>query len=755
MTLIAALAVTLTLAGCAGQKLNREGKSLLEAGKVEEGLDRLAKAVEAEPSNAEFRKDLYLSQSALVTQWLVSAQQARAAGQGDEAEALYKRVLTIDKANLQARDGLTGLVRDRRHGEAVAAAKEALAASDVERATALLRPVLAENPDFAAARELKRDIEELQLKHQSLEPSLRSSNSRPVNLELRDANVRMIFDVLSRDTGINFILDKDVRPDLRTTIFLRNAFIEDAIDLVLQTSQLQKKILNSKTVLIYPNTPEKQKEYQDLMVKAFYLQNADVKQIQTTLKTLLKTKDIVVDEKLNLIVIRDSPEAIRLAEKLVALHDIAEPEVMLEVEVLEVQRDDLLKLGIQWPNQLTLSPLAGSGGSLTLDTLRHLNSTKIGATISATTINLRQDNNFTNLLANPRIRVRNHEKAKIMIGDKVPVITTTTTATGLVSDNVQYLDVGLKLNVEPDIHLQDDVAIKIGLEVSSITSQTTTNNGTVTYQIGTRNADTVLRLRDGETQILAGLINDSDRKAASGVPGLASMPVLGRLFSSQQDQRTKTEIVLSITPHLVRNIVRPDAMSGEFWSGTETNLRTKPLNLNPPAPKPSDASAGPAPATGADGVGGGNVDPSAPVGPAKNISLNWQGPKDVKQGDTVKLVLRLKTDGNIRSLPFQVGYDPAAFQVVEISEGGFFKQDGGTTNFSNNVDSASGKFFVSVTRTDVAGTSGEDAVATVTLRALVAKSPTELKLLNAAPIVQGEASPRVLLPPPYGVTINP
>lgn len=336
-----------------------------------------------------------------------------------------------------------------------------------------------------------------------------------------------------------------------------------------------------------------------------------------------------------------------------------------------------------------------------------------------------------------------------MIGDKVPVVTATTTATGIVSDSVQYLDVGLKLEVEPDIHLQDEVAIKIGMEVSSIVKQITTPNGTLAYQIGTRNANTVLRLKDGETQILAGLINDQDRRSGSGVPGLADLPIIGRLFSGQQNNRDKTEIVLSITPRIVRNIQRPEASAGEFWSGTESVLRTKSLTLSP-----ANGSAG-AEGDNRNTAGTGAFDRSAPVGPAKSASLSWQGPTQAKAGETIKLALRLKTDGTVRSLPFQASFDASALQIVGIAEGGFFKQDGGSTSFSSNVDPATGKFFVSVTRSDVEGAIGEDTVAVVTLRALAAKAPAEIRLLSATPISQGEKPPAVALPPPYALTIAP
>ena len=261
---------------------------------------------------------------------------------------------------------------------------------------------------------------------------------------------------------------------------------------------------------------------------------------------------------------------------------------------------------------------AGVAGQLTGTEAKNLNSglfrLNVGDPLIA--LNLRQQAGRTNVLANPRIRVKSKEKARIHIGDKVPVITTTAGATGFVSESVNYLDVGLKLEVEPVVNLEDDVGIKIGLEVSNISSEVKTTSGTVAYQVGTRNANTTLRLRDGETQVLAGLISDEDRRSAVRVPGVSRLPLIGRLFSNNNDTVNKTEIVLLITPRVIRNIERPGARLEEFNSGTEFDVGRGgsavplgPVSVQPdaPAPKPEAPkpeaprapAAGPAPAAAA------------------------------------------------------------------------------------------------------------------------------------------------------------
>jgi len=177
----------------------------------------------------------------------------------------------------------------------------------------------------------------------------------------------------------------------------------------------------------------------------------------------------------------------------------------------------------------------------------------------------------SNLLANPRIRVKNREKAKIHIGERVPVITTTSSVNIGIAESVNYLEVGLKLSVEPDIHIEDDVSIKVELEVSNIIDTITTSSGSKTYRLGTRTAQTTLRLKNGETQVLAGLIQDMDRTSAQKVPLLGDIPLLGRLFSSHGSDKNKTEIMLLITPHIVRNLERPAVGITEFMSGTSAS----------------------------------------------------------------------------------------------------------------------------------------------------------------------------------------
>ena len=587
-TICAALALAL-VAACASDALITDARALRNEGRMDEALASLEKATREDPQNHAYRSEYFRLREFAVAQWLVQADSLRAAARFETAAELYRRVLKYDPANARATQGVAQTEVDVRHRALLAEVDKLVKAEKYRDARDVLAPVLAENPAQREARQLQRLIEEKTTKPAVALLQLRSSVTKPISLELKDVPLRTVFDVLARAANLNFLFDKDVRADQRTTIVVRDAQVEDVIRLILATNQLEQKVLNETTALIYPNTPQKLREYQDLVVKSFYLSNADVKQTANLIRTILKTRDIFIDEKLNLLVMKDTPNAIRLAEKLIAAQDIAEPEVMLEVEVLEIGYNRLMELGVRFPGSLGVSLVGGASaagasgtpGVLTLPEARSRDQNLVSLTFTDPLflLSLRQTDGRTNLLANPRIRVKNKEKAKIHIGDRVPVITTTAAvAGGFVSQSVSYLDVGLQLEVEPLVYLEDDVGIKVGLEVSSITNTINPpGGGTLVYQIGTRKTNTVLRLKDGETQILAGLISDEDRRSASRVPGLGDFPVLGRLFSSTSDTINKTEIVLLITPKLMRNLARPDARTTEFAAGTEASSSGGPL----------------------------------------------------------------------------------------------------------------------------------------------------------------------------------
>ena len=570
-------------------------KSAVKGKTPEERTSSAQKQASEKPEAAIPRKDLLVTQDQAITELLTEAEKARSISQLAEASALYERVIALAPNNVRAISGKASIEREQKQQVRIEEARKLNTNKSSDAALAILRGVLMETPENTEALALQTEIRSQKPLARIEPPKLKPPFQKPVTLEFRDVSVKMMFEALSRATGINFILDKDIKSETKATAFIKNAPIEEAIEMVLATNGLDKKALTETSALVFPNTAQKNKDYKELMIRSFYLTNASAKQVATTLQTVLKAQSVVVDDRLNMIVMRDTPEVIRIAEKLVASNDLADPEVMLEIEVLEVSRSRLQELGINFPNQISVNNLVQvptailSGTSaatvtttntltsqqLTVDNFNNLTNKSFSVSPNPA-LNFRKTTDDVNLISNPRIRVRNNEKAKVLVGDKVPIITTTSTANVGISESVTYLDVGMKLDVQPRITLDDFVNIKIELEVSSLGGATTTKNGATVYTIGTRSASTQLRLKDGETQVLAGLILDDERKNASKLPGLGDLPFLGRLFANQANKKAKTEIVLAITPRILGNISRPNAEISEYWSGTDVQINDKP-----------------------------------------------------------------------------------------------------------------------------------------------------------------------------------
>lgn len=488
-------------------------------------------------------------------------------GRFDEARTAYNKVLQQDEPNPRAHEGLRRVDSYRQHEKWLTEAKS-LAGKSTEKqvkAKDLLSKVLSENPYNTEASGLYESIlaEEEQRRLEALRVKL--DYDSPVTLEFRETEFKVIIEAIAKGTGVNFTLDNEISSSLRASIFVKEMPIQDALEMLVQSNNLRMKVLTPNSVVIYPDKVSKVRQYQDLIIRSFYLEYANPQAMSSLLQTMLGVKQIEVSDRLPMIVLKDVPEVMPLVEKLLASHDVPDPEVMLEMEIVEVSRTFGQDTGVRWPTQLSV--LSGQG-ALTLEQLRDTDSSTVGVSPNPALL-FDGDDSQINLLANPRIRVKNGQSAKIHIGDRLPIITSNVSSTGVISENVQYIDVGLKLDAEPIINLGGDVDIKLSLDVSSIGNSRTTNSGSLVYEIGTRSTSTQLRLKDGETQVLAGLINDSDRKSISKIPGLGDIPGLGRLFSTHSDEKIKTELVLMITPHILRQRQSPNAFLTRYWVGSE------------------------------------------------------------------------------------------------------------------------------------------------------------------------------------------
>ena len=761
LTVVAGTAVL--LAACASSRIHNEGMREVEAGQYESGIRKLEQAVKQDPGNTTYRLELQ-GRKEEATQLLVAqADRLRAAAKYADAEATYQRVLSISPGNARAQRGLELVTRDQRHAEAVAQAARELQQGRLEEAEARLGRVLSENPGNSEANALRARID-TDRGPRNVTPRLKTRDNRPVSLQFREANTKMVFEVLARQTGINFIFDREVKNDGRTTIFVQNVPVEAAIDLVLGQNQLARQVLAENMVLIYPNTSAKQREYQDQVVRTFYLTNTDPKKASEMLKTVLNAKTLFVDERASAVVMRDTPEVLRMAERLIASVDVPEAEVMMEVEVLEITRSRLQQLGMRYPEQVTISPsaLGANASGMVLGDFKGQNENTLKVSNTSLTLDMKRTLTTGNILASPRIRARNHEKAKILIGQRVPVITnsvTPTTSQPVVTGSVQYVDVGLSLDVEPTVYMDNDVAIKVNLEVSTILKEVTAGqSGTLAYQIGTRNASTLLRLKDGETQILAGLINDAERTTSDRVPGLGDMPILGRLFGSKKNDGEKTEIVLSITPRIIRSQPRAASENAEFWYGTENSVRSAPIasGYAPSAQAPALAAPAPAPAAAADPVAptaeataAAEAAPEAAsnaagddAAPVSRPVLTWDAPSNVKMGESFDVSLLISSKDAVSNIRSAVRFDPA---VLELSgaDAGTVIPEASRGNLRPVINQRAGRAQFDVATAPI---QGDGSLVTLHFRALSARPNTMIAVQQFA-VASADGNPLPVVAP--------
>jgi general secretion pathway protein D len=781
--LVVLLAVA--LAGCAADRMHREGFSLIEEGKVEEGLSKLEEAKLADPGNAAFKKDWLLQRDRLATSLMKEADREKSEQRWDAALQRYNRVLKLDRGHLAARQAINEIAVERRQEARVDEAALLYGKGDLDQANTAIGRVLVENPTHARAVALRSQILAATSQNSSLNGiSLNLKGKKPVTLQFRDANLRMVMEAIAKTTGLNVLFDKDVKADLKVTIFVRDTPVEEAIDLILMQTQTAKRIMGENSILIYADTETKSREYAELKIRRFAITNADPKNVMAMVKTITKTKDMFVDEKTNSLVVRDTPQIIRMVEKLIVAMDQPEPEVMLEVDVMEISRDRALALGIDLPTNFA----AAVGTALTLDQLNALGRNDF-TTSSGVTITAKKTDSDVNTLATPRIRVRNKEKAKFLVGDRLPVISSAATpsvtgGTSVYNTSVQYVEVGIKIEAEPTVYADGEVAIRLTLEVSSASAPNAdaAKTGTIAYTIGTRSVNTVLRLKDGQTEVIGGLIQDEDTSGASRVPGLGDLPILGRLFGKQTDVKNKKEIIMSITPRIIRNNRQVDSDLLEMWSGTENNMRfgtrqvgnakLQPAGGATPAASSGSLSAAPggeaaAPAPAVPGAarpllrGAPQASAAAAARPAAAAAaapvvalrpMTLTAPASAKAGEKISVTLAFPAVAAATMLETSLSYDSSRLKLIAVNESDSARNNAAGARFTGDGDSpGSVRIELSAGRGESLPATG-GALAQLQFEVLAGEGPTQLSLGTVN--VQSADSNSVALPETAAVEVD-
>ena len=580
----AAAAILVAAVGCASRQTrvadqfaregNWDGAVMLYQEASAKRPDDAGLKAKLESAKVEAAKQHYSHGQALLAQ--------RAIGPAVEA---FKQAVTLDPAGDAYRGALVQALKAKEAEERYAAGAQLLKAEKYAEATEELQRALDLDPTLTVAKTALDDAAE---RRKLLEKSdeLTLTSTQPITLRFQNAKLKEVFDLLAKASGVNFLFDRDIR-DEAITIFVKNASFRDALNLVLTTNNLFMKRVGEDTLLILPKTKQKVDQYQDLMIRTFYLSNSKAKDMVNLLRTMLETRRVFVNEDLNTIVMRDTPDKIRLAEKIIEANDRQVAEVMFEVEVLEIARTNTLKYG--W--NFFRGDQAGASGTasinntppLTLGTLQDLASGDILITLPSVLINFIKLDSNAKTLANPRIRVVDNKTAKINIGDKVPIqlstttsapATATTTGVPTTTTSTEYKDVGIKLDIKPSIRLNNDVTMDLKLDVTSIGDL---DPQAKQFRFGTRTTETTINVRDGETVILGGMIRDEDRMSVNKIPILGDLPVLGKLFSSTEKQKVKSDVVLTITPRVIRGLAAPEGGVQSFWSGTEETYGTQPV----------------------------------------------------------------------------------------------------------------------------------------------------------------------------------
>jgi general secretion pathway protein D len=462
---------------------------------------------------------------------------------------------------------------------------------------------------IAVAREGKTELQTIIERARDLPPpglDLPQGVHMPASLTFRDATSRDVFTAIARLANISLIFDSAFR-DTAVTVDLRNATLEDALGTVAGATRTFFRVTAPKTVVVIPDTPAKRREYEEEVVRTFYLSNADLKETMDLLRMVLDARRISPTTATNALTIKDTPERIAAAARVLSAVDKARPEVIIDVELLEVDRTRLQEYGLQIASSGStgLNGTAGiatdSAGATTLQTLKNLSSADIIATGLPTLYYrlLKSDSN-TRTLANPQLRTTDGVAAKARFGEQVPVPVTTFApiATGGTAQqpitSFNYQNIGVNIDITPRTHHDDDVSLQLNVVVSNISG--TGFGGLPTF--GNREINTLIRLRDGETNMLAGLIRDDERVSLDGIPGLIDLPVIGRLFAHNSKTQNQTDVILTLTPHIIRVLDLSEADLRPFRVGRDslapiTELPVLPLEAPRPQepPKPEDPNA--------------------------------------------------------------------------------------------------------------------------------------------------------------------
>jgi len=498
--------------------------------------------------------------------------------------------------------------------------------------------VLAEEGGPAKLEAMKKAAADMKVKP----PVLNPRSPEPISLSFPNpTNAREIYRAIATAFGFNVLFDPKLK-DSKISIELKDVNARRALETVMQAAGHFYKVLDEKSIIVVEDTPQNRRDYEDLVVKTFFLSNADVKDVNNMLRSLIDARRIAVNEQLNSIVIRDTADKVAIAERLISANDKSKAEVLVDVELIQVDSSKIRDIGMSLSSDtygFTLDPTSITGAAATtripLNRLGDITRSMWGVVVPNITVSLAKSAGEAETLAQPQLRISEGEKANLVIGDKVPIPTTTFNTSTTIGTSVvpitafNYQDVGIKIDVQPRVHHNNEVTLKLQVEVSELGENIEVATGQSQPKIGTRTISSVIRLKDGETSLLAGLLRYNKRESASGIPWLSDLPVIGGLFRSNQREIKKTDLILTLTPHIVRNPNITEEDLAPIWVGTESRIT---IFGNAPRVQ-SQAAEGPL------GEGGGETPPEGEAAPEEGqappqIDFPASGPRGGPRGTT-------------------------------------------------------------------------------------------------------------------------
>ena len=572
-SLAAWLALCLFAGGCAASGALRRGSDAEHRQDYDLAVVEYAKSLRLRPDDANTRAALERAKLRASDEHFSRGRRLAATGKFDQALVEYQVAAELNPSN-----------------------------GDLDRELLATRTKL--RTKIAVAREGKTELQTLIERARDLPPpgmDLPAGVKMPASLTFRDATSRDVFTAISRLANISLIFDSAFL-DTPVTVDLRNATLDDALATVAGATRTFFRVTAQKTIIVIPDTPAKRREYEEEIVRTFYLSNADLKETMDLLRMVLDARRISPTTALNALTIKDSPERISAAGRVISAIDKARPEVIIDVELIEVDRTKLQEYGLQiaTPGSPGINgnvSIANGTSGISLSALRNLSQADLLlASLPSLYYRLLKSDTNTRTLANPQLRTTDGTAAQARFGEQVPVPVTTFAplATGGAAQqpitSFNYQNIGVNIDITPRTHHDDDVSLTLKIAVTNISG--TGFGGLPTF--GNREINTIITLRDGETNMLAGLIRDDERHALDGIPGLSDLPLVGRLFAHNTKSTTQTDIILTLTPHIIRVLDLTEADLRPFRVGRDSlaPIAELPLPVEPPKPpelpKPED-----------------------------------------------------------------------------------------------------------------------------------------------------------------------